>query len=70
MQATVRSYDPATGSGTVLLDTGVQLPFTATALDRSGLRLVRLGQRVQVRLDAEDRTVEALTLATFPSAGV
>ncbi|MGH3331620.1 MAG: hypothetical protein ACRDPJ_10010 [Nocardioidaceae bacterium] len=50
MQATVSSFDPETLEGSVLLDDGVELPFGADALDGSGLRLLRPGQRV--RLDA------------------
>lgn len=64
MQATIADFSPDTQSGTVLLDDGVQLPFGPEAFGRSGLRLLRLGQRVNVRV-AEERVV-ALTLATFP----
>lgn len=70
MQATVRSFDPVTRSGTVLLDDGVELPYDAAAFDAGGLRLLRVGQRV--RLDVVDDgvdegglTVVGLTLATF-----
>jgi cold shock CspA family protein len=48
MQATVSSYDPATGAGTVLLDDGVELRFGAEALTGTGLRLLRPGQRVRL----------------------
>ena len=48
MQATVRSFDPATRSGTVLLDDGTELPYDAPAFDAGGLRLLRLGQRVRI----------------------
>ncbi|MGN6246691.1 MAG: cold-shock protein [Motilibacteraceae bacterium] len=66
MQATVRSFDPGSRSGTVLLDDGVELPYDATAFEAGGLRLLRVGQRV--RLDVVDDgvlTVVGLTLATF-----
>ncbi len=66
MQATVRSYDPTTRSGSLFLDDGRELAFAADALDGSGLRLLRLGQRVRLTLGPGDR-VEALTLATFPA---
>ena len=46
MQATVKSYDPATGVGSVLLDDGQELPLPTGVLD--GLRLLRLGQRVHL----------------------
>jgi 2-phospho-L-lactate guanylyltransferase len=65
VQATVRSFDPRTRSGEVLLDDGSALPFPARAFDRSGLRLLRIGQRVRLRLDPTGR-VEFLTIATLP----
>jgi 2-phospho-L-lactate guanylyltransferase len=41
------------------------MSFPARAFDASGLRLLRLGQRVRLRLDA-DGEVEFLTIATLP----
>jgi len=52
MQATVATYDPKLHSGTLLLDDGSELAFPAAAFERSGLRLLRLGQRVTVESDA------------------
>jgi len=52
MQATVATYDPKSHSGTLLLDDGSELAFPAAAFERSGLRLLRLGQRVTVESDA------------------
>jgi len=64
MQATVRRFDPRTRVGDVLLDDGSVLEFAAGAFDASGLRLLRLGQRV--RLDVDDGgTVTFLTIATL-----
>jgi 2-phospho-L-lactate/phosphoenolpyruvate guanylyltransferase len=51
MQATVATYDPQTRSGTLLLDDGTRLDYPAAAFDASGLRLLRLGQRVAVTRD-------------------
>jgi 2-phospho-L-lactate guanylyltransferase len=65
MQATVRSFDPRTRTGDVLLDDGRALPFPSRAFDASGLRLLRLGQRVRLRLD-DDGAVAFLTIATLP----
>ena len=65
MQATVRSYDETARSGSVFTDDGTVLPFGADSLAGSGLRLLRPGQRVRLRL-GEDGSVAALTLATFP----
>ena len=65
MQGTVRSFDPATRGGTVLLDDGTELPYDAAAFDAGGLRLARIGQRVALRADAQGH-ITALTLATLP----
>jgi 2-phospho-L-lactate guanylyltransferase len=65
MQGTVRSFDPATRGGTVLLDDGTELPYDAAAFDAGGLRLARIGQRVALRADTDGR-ITALTLATLP----
>jgi cold shock CspA family protein len=48
MQGTVATYDPDTHAGTLLLDDGTELAFPPDAFQRSGLRLLRLGQRVTV----------------------
>jgi 2-phospho-L-lactate guanylyltransferase len=65
VQATVRSFDTHRRTGEVLLDDGRAMSFPARAFDASGLRLLRLGQRVRLRLDA-DGEVEFLTIATLP----
>lgn len=64
MQATVRRFDPRTRVGDVLLDDGSLLEFPASAFDASGLRLLRLGQRVRLDVDDEGR-VTFLTIATL-----
>jgi 2-phospho-L-lactate guanylyltransferase len=48
MQGTVATYDPQTRSGTLLLDDGTEVAFPAAAFDNSGLRLLRLGQRLKI----------------------
>jgi 2-phospho-L-lactate guanylyltransferase len=50
MQATVHRFDPETHTGSVLRDDGVELAFEASAFDSSGLRLLRLGQRLTVEV--------------------
>jgi len=65
MQATVRYFDPQSRSGDVLLDDGATATFDAAAFDASGLRLLRIGQRVRLRYDQNGR-VEFITIATFP----
>jgi cold shock CspA family protein len=62
MQATVSSFDPTTGAGTVLLDDGVELPFGADALSGTGLRLLRPGQRVRLETTGEGATTEIVGL--------
>lgn len=64
MQATVRRFDPRTRTGDVLLDDGSVLAFPAGAFDASGLRLLRLGQRVRLDVDAAG-AVTFLTIATL-----
>ena len=68
MQATSYTFNPATRSGSVLLDDGTELPFDATAFDAGGLRLLRAGQRVRIRVAGEgpERRVVFVTLQTFP----
>ena len=65
MQGTVATFDPSTREGTVLLDDGRAVAFPASAFAASGLRLLRLGQRV--RLDrGDDGAVVKITLPTLP----
>jgi 2-phospho-L-lactate guanylyltransferase len=65
VQATVADFDPARRSGRVLLDDGTPATFDADAFDSSGLRYLRSGQRLRVRL-AADGSVAALGLPTLP----
>jgi cold shock CspA family protein len=64
MQATVATFDPATGSASVLLDDGTPVDVPPAAFAASGLRRLRLGQRVRLKTDA-DRRVVAVTLVTM-----
>jgi 2-phospho-L-lactate guanylyltransferase len=65
VQGTVSAFDEATGAGTVLLDDGSPLEFPPAAFAASGLRLLRVGQRVRVERDATGRPVR-VTLPTLP----
>ncbi|MVZ99401.1 hypothetical protein F8568_003190 [Actinomadura sp. LD22] len=67
MQGTVKDFDAAARTGSVLLDDGTELPFDADAFAAGGLRLLRFGQRVNLAL--EDGRVAAVTLSTFPLPG-
>jgi cold shock CspA family protein len=51
MQGTVATFDPQSHTGTLLLDDGTELAFPAEAFRSSGLRLLRLGQRVTIDAD-------------------
>jgi cold shock CspA family protein len=67
VQATVSFFDQATRSGRVLLDDGRELPFEATALEGSGLLLLRAGQRVRLEISeagsrVQVRRVQILTM--------
>jgi 2-phospho-L-lactate guanylyltransferase len=68
VQATVRSYDPATRSGSVLLDDGTELPYDGSALLGSSVRFLRSGQRVRIETVGlgRDARVAFLTIATMP----
>ena len=48
MQGTVATFDADTHTGTLLLDDGSELAFPAAAFEASGLRLLRLGQRLTI----------------------
>ncbi|MEV6350384.1 cold-shock protein [Actinoplanes sp. NPDC051851] len=53
MQGTIATFDTASRTGTLLLDDGSELAFGTEAFDRSGLRLLRLGQRVGIDADPD-----------------
>lgn len=67
MQATVSRFDDVTRGGAVLLDDGIELPFAADALQGSGLRFLRPGQRVRISTSGEDadRHVDRLQIITL-----
>ncbi len=65
MQGTVAWYDPDSRDGAVLLDDGTEVAFGAAAFDASGLRHLRLGQRLRLETDAAGAIVR-VTLPTLP----
>lgn len=67
VQATVRSFDEVTRSGTVFLDDGSVLEFGTPAFDAGPLLLLRTGQRVNLAMSGEKITY--ITLSTFPLPG-
>jgi CspA family cold shock protein len=53
MQGVVKSYDPGTGTGTILRDTDLsEYELAADALEGSVFRMLRQGQRVIFETDA------------------
>ncbi|WP_202818924.1 hypothetical protein [Actinosynnema sp. ALI-1.44] len=58
------TFSPSTRSGTVLLDDGTRMTFDADAFDHSGLRMLRLGQRVVMRV--VDGRVTAINHIALP----
>ncbi|MFK5634733.1 MULTISPECIES: hypothetical protein [unclassified Ornithinimicrobium] len=70
MQASVHSFDHTTGTGSVLLDTGRLLPFDEPVFAGSGLRHLRLGQRVSVEVEPEDPETDGAHLARLWIVGV
>jgi hypothetical protein len=66
VQATVRSFNPESRSGTVLLDDGIELPYAGEAFD-TRLRLLRSGQRVRITVEGDPiaNKVTFLTIATL-----
>jgi 2-phospho-L-lactate guanylyltransferase len=65
MQGTVSEYDERSRSGALLLDDGTRVVFPATAFDASGLRLLRLGQRLRIERDEAGRVIR-VALPTMP----
>ena len=63
MQGTVATFDETGHHGTLLLDDGTPLPFAAEAFAASGLRMLRLGQRVRIERDSDG----VVTLITIPT---
>lgn len=66
-QGTVRHFDPATRSGTLLDDQLRQYRYSTEAFDGSGLFELRIGQRVRFELegDEDDPTVTRLGIVSL-----
>ncbi|QDO89173.1 hypothetical protein FNH13_13240 [Ornithinimicrobium ciconiae] len=57
MQATVHTFDPVTTAGSLILDTGKVVPFAAEAFEASGLRHLRVGQRLSIEISGDPEAV-------------
>lgn len=66
-QGTIRSFDPATRTGALLDDDLVELPFSGRAMQASGLRELRIGQRVRFTVtgDADQREIVTLNIVSL-----
>ncbi len=66
-QGTIRSFDAAGRSGVLLDDDLVELAFDADAMRASGLRELRIGQRVRFTVTGEGdaRTVATLNIVSL-----
>lgn len=58
-QGTVNSYDPITGAGLILDDSGEDVPLADDALEGSLFRVLRQGQRVNYDKVEVDGTILA-----------
>jgi 2-phospho-L-lactate/phosphoenolpyruvate guanylyltransferase len=65
MQGTVATFDETLHHGSLLLDDGRPMAFPAAAFAASGLRLLRVGQRISVKC-AADGSVVRVSLVTMP----
>lgn len=66
-QGTVRDFDDDERSGTLLMDDRTEVHIDATSVEGSGLRFLRIGQRVRFDLVEEGgrkiaRTLRIVTL--------
>ena len=59
-------FDPRTGAGSIVTDLGVVVDFPGAAFERSGLRLLRAGQRVTV-VEDDSGGVVLVTIVGFPA---
>jgi cold shock CspA family protein len=67
-QGTIRDYDPANRSGSLLTDDRVEVAIDAGSLGDDAIRALRIGQRVRFRIeDAEGgaHVARDLRLVTF-----
>ncbi len=57
MQGVIKSYDPGTGDGVIMCDTGdfTEYDLAVNALEGSVFRMLRQGQRVNFFVDEDGR---------------
>jgi cold shock CspA family protein len=66
-QGTVKDYDLTGRTGSLLLDDRTEVAIDATSLEGSGLRYLRVGQRVKFDLVEESgrKVARTLRIVTF-----
>lgn len=66
-QGTIKHFDESTREGSLLLDDRTEVVIDPVSLEASGLRRLRVGQRVKFELAEESgrKLARRLTLVTF-----
>ncbi len=66
-QGTIRDFDVEARTGTLLMEDGSEVFIDPTSMEGSGLRYLRLGQRVKFELVEEGgrKLARSLRLVTF-----
>jgi len=66
-QGTIKHFDEATREGSLLLDDRTEVRIDPSSMERSGVRLLRIGQRVRFDLAEEggSQVARRLTIVTF-----
>jgi cold shock CspA family protein len=66
-QGTIKDYEPESRSGSLLMDDRTEVAIDETSLEGSGLRSLRLGQRVSFELAEEGgrKVARSLRILTF-----
>ena len=62
VQGTIKEYDAATGTGTVVTDDRVEVAIDSTSIGDQHIRMLRLGQRVRFETAEADGTTVARSL--------
>lgn len=66
-QGTIKEFDEAERTGSLLLDDGTEIAIDATSIEGTEIRMLRLGQRVRFDLadEAGRKVARSLHIVTF-----
>lgn len=66
-QGTIKSFDPQTRSGSLVLDDLTELAYDADTFDASRLLELRIGQRVRFEIEGEEdqRSISNLQIVSL-----